>query len=74
MRNAAATTAFCTLGPTMFHESGGDYDGMMERLKIAARDWREEGPEAQVDTMIIKTLDDAGLLSDDFAECFNELL
>jgi hypothetical protein len=74
MHNSAELVAFCVLGPKLFTEGGGDSDSATMSTKAAAESWLECGPEGSLDTMIIKTLDDANLLNSEFVAVFKSVL
>jgi hypothetical protein len=74
LSNSGRLVAFCVLGPTKFRAAGGDYRAMEETIEYTAKDWRDHGPERSIETMIIKTLSDAGVLSNEFATTFNSML
>lgn len=74
MQNAGMLVAFCVLGPTSFRGGRGIYEMVTETVEYAAGEWKEYGPEASLETMIIKTLSDAGILNGKFADTFNSML
>ncbi len=70
----AALVAFCVLGPRVFLNHQFDNGLTLGRFKDAAADWKKSGPEATLDTMIIKTVSDEGFLHIETANLFNGML
>lgn len=66
---AAEHAACCMLGPTQYRRSGGHND--FTDLSRIAGDWKSRGPEATYETMIVKTINDAGLLNAEYVRLFD---
>jgi len=74
MQNAGMLVAFCMLGPTSFRNNCSNYEYVNEMVEYEAEGWKEYGSEYSHNTMIIKTLSDAGILNDEFVDKFNALI
>lgn len=74
LRHAARIVAFCVLGPSSFRKAGGDCSSMNDTMRNAATHWRNDGPESEFETIIIKTLSDADLLQSEFVTAFDSML
>jgi hypothetical protein len=75
MERAATMVALCILGPNAFARYD-DKNGisMSETVPEAAQAWASRGPDATLDTKIIQTVSDAGLLNASFIDAFNAML
>lgn len=75
MEDAGSIVALCVLGPTNFSKYEMFYGGTMEFLITdAARAWREGGPDSSLNSKIIETVSNAGVLHMEFANSFNAML
>lgn len=70
----AALVSFCVLGPSVFLSHQFDSGLTLDRFKGAINSWKESGPEATLDTRIIKTVSDEGYLHIETANIFNAML
>ena len=72
---AGALVALCVLGPTAFANCGAPYGVTMDHTAAnAARHWRESGPDSTLESKIIETVSNAGVMSTEFASAFNAML
>ena len=74
MESAGALVALCVLGPANFSKYNKMYGVSMDDAIRAASDWRVRGPDASLETKIIQTVSDSGVLHVEFATAFNAML
>lgn len=75
MERAATLVALCILGPVGFSRYNNKNGiSMGEPVMSAAEAWAKDGSEATLDTKIIQTVSDAGLMNTGFADAFNAML
>lgn len=70
--NMAEHAACCMLGPSQYLRSRGHRE-FTEIARIAG-DWKSRGSEATCETMIVREINDAGLLHPEYAQLFKSHL
>jgi hypothetical protein len=70
--NAAEHAACCLLGPSQYRRNGG-YAEFSEIDRIAG-DWKARGSESTYETMIVRAINDEGLLHSEYVHIFKSHL
>ena len=72
---AGTLVALCVLGPTVYANRGASNGVTMDHTAAnAARHWRESGPDSSLESKIIETVSNAGVMHSEFANAFNAML
>lgn len=69
---AAQYAACCILGPTAFQRAGGDETYC--DIQWIAEAWKSRGPDANLQTAIVRAVNEAGMMSAEFAKIFKSHL
>ena len=74
MERSATLVALCVLGPSKFPRYNKFGISMQRTVAEAAAAWRAGGPDSTLDTRIIRTVGEAGYLSEDFVDLYSLMI